>query len=170
MARPLSQELQPNWEKIKSPFTIKFNYITAKKLLQEWMFTSGGKIKHTDCYPVKITIYSHTCSPGVESQRYAMKQSGSSTLDIEVLQDMINLLHDAGGTLENRLPSALMCGDINLDVWRHQPWCVETSTLVCGDISLDVWRHQPWCVETSALLCGDISLVVWRHQPWCVET
>jgi hypothetical protein len=37
-----------------------------------------------------------------------MKQSGSGTLNIEVLLDMINLLRDAGGTLENiLLPSML---------------------------------------------------------------
>ena len=97
-------------EKIQCPFTIKFNHITAKKSLQEWMFDSDGKIKHTDCYPVKITtcIYGHTCRPGIESQRYAMKRSGNGTLNIEVLQDMINLLRDAGGTLENiLLPSML---------------------------------------------------------------
>lgn len=97
-------------EKIQCPFTIKFNHITDKKSHQEWMYDSDGKIKHTDCYPVKITtcIYGHTCSPGVESQRYAMKQSRSGTLNIEVLQDMINLLHDAGGTLENRLLHSML--------------------------------------------------------------
>jgi hypothetical protein len=62
-------------EKVQCPFTVKFNHIMAKKSLQEWMFDCDGKIKHTDCYPVKITAcnYNHTCSPGVESQRYAMK-------------------------------------------------------------------------------------------------
>ena len=97
-------------EKIQCPFIIKFGNITAKKILQEWMFDSDGNIKHNDCYPVKITncIYDHTCSPGVESQRYAMKKSGSGTMNIELLQDMLNLLRDAGGTLENRLLRSML--------------------------------------------------------------
>ncbi len=37
-----------------------------------------------------------------------MKQSGSGTLNIEVLLDMINLLCDAGGTLENRLLRSML--------------------------------------------------------------
>ena len=97
-------------EKVQCPFSIKFNFITVKKSLRDWMFDSDGKIKHKDCYPVKVTFcnYDHTCSPGVDSQRYAMKRSGSGTLNIEALQEMINLLREAGGALDNRLLRSML--------------------------------------------------------------
>ena len=97
-------------EKVQCPFIIKCNHVTIKKTLPDWMFNSDGSIKHTDCYPVKITscIYEHLCSPGVESQRYAMKRSGHGTLNIDLLQEMINILRDAGGTLENRILRSML--------------------------------------------------------------
>jgi len=89
---------------IKCPFSIKFAYIRSRASCPDWAFSPDGVIRHSDCYPVKITwcCYEHKCTPGVLSQRYALKRSGSGQLHIERLGEMINLLRDAGD-IDNRM-------------------------------------------------------------------
>jgi hypothetical protein len=94
-------------EKMRCPFSIKFSYVTTRKKnsIPDWMFNSDGQIKHPDsCYPVKITCSSciHSCSPGVASQRFAMKRSGCRQIDIESLGEMVHFVREAGG-IDNRM-------------------------------------------------------------------